>query len=83
MTGKDYSPPSDNKKKGGQEKDQKQSGKKKTETKSNMAPVSNAQSSNPAAESLLKEISEQGEKVRNLKSSSAPKVCLDNFSYVS
>ncbi len=70
ITGKDYAPPSDNKKKGGQEK----SGKQNKKPENKMAPVSSAENSNPAAESLLKSISEQGEKVRKLKSASASKV---------
>eukprot|EP00794_Sanderia_malayensis_P017780 gene17780-19556_t len=83
LTGKDYTPPSasDSKKKGGEEeKKEKQAKSDKDKqqqqqqgTKSNMAPVSDAKPSNPAAEQLLKRISEQGEKVRSLKSASAPK----------
>lgn len=73
LTGKDYAPPSDNKKKSGKENNTKNK-KESIQNEEKMAPVSNAANASPEAEKLLKSISDQGEQVRTLKSAAAPKV---------
>ena len=74
----EYAPPSDNSKgKKSAKEEKKQKGKKEEK----MAPTVSAASSSPEAENLLKKISEQGDAVRQLKTSSAPKVSLARFSY--
>ena len=74
MTGKDYSPNSDSSKSKKPTKDEKKDNQNKGNKDSKMAPTISTAGLSPEAENLLKKVSEQGDVVRNLKTSAAPKV---------
>ena len=74
LTGKDYAPPSYKSKDKGNKGKSEQKQNKKEDTSKTMPPVTQEVKLSPEAEDLLKKITEQGDTVRGLKTSSAPKV---------
>ena len=75
MTGKDYTPASDNKSKKSGKEEKKDKSKKEEKKGEKMAPTVNTGGElSQEAQELLKKVSEQGDAVRKLKADSASQV---------